>query len=154
MTGLRGSQASPVALPLHSYSQGKGQTSLTPRSRSTCSSPPPNPPNPQEGQAGPSWGSRRLSTDLSPPILRQDGESCAKACQVAGSQAGGAVMSGEGSGQEAGQEQLLSCPLCCGGSLPYLAAAQSPASPTAPGPPPFTSHAPCAPSSPPGEFPA
>lgn len=40
---------------------------------------PPKPPNPQAGQAGPSWGSRRLSTDLSPPVLRQDGESCAKA---------------------------------------------------------------------------
>ena len=78
---------------------------------------------------------------------------CQGHCQVAGSQAGGAVMSGEGSGQEAGQEQLLSCPLCCGGSLPYLGAAQSPASPTALVPPPFTSHAPCAPSSPLGEFP-
>ena len=41
---------------------------------------PPNPPpNPQAGQAGPSWGSRRLGTDLSRPVLRQDGESCAKA---------------------------------------------------------------------------
>lgn len=56
MTGLRGSQASPVALPLHSYSQGKGQTPFTPRSGSTCSSPPPNPPQPPGREGGPKLG--------------------------------------------------------------------------------------------------
>lgn len=63
-----------------------------------------------------------------PPTSPHGGAMCQGQGQVAWSQAcGGAVMSGEGSGQAAGQERLplrlLSCPPSCR-SLPHLPASQ------------------------------
>lgn len=145
-------------MPWHSHSLGRGQLARA------------YPPERSGPTCGP-WAGGMARLGEPPPESRplpapsQAGQAvmCHSHCQVAGSQAGGAVMSGEGSGQAAGQERLplgllqaaapFRSPLLWR-SLPYLGAAQIPPPPKPSVLPPFTSHAPCAPLSPQGWFPS